>query len=185
MHTESHILITLTRAYCAPGRHYHDLRHIAAMLREGAPLGLSDAQVWAIWFHDAVYDPHRQDNEAQSAALARSELTRLGLPEVEVRIVEQIILDTATHIPSIPDSELVLDLDLGWLSLPWEQYSGLVSRIRKEYDFVSEADWRAGRAKVMEHLLQREPFYYTAAFKGREADARTNIRKELSLLRME
>jgi predicted metal-dependent HD superfamily phosphohydrolase len=62
----------LVRAYAEPHRHYHTLDHIADLLRlletHG---GVSDADAvkLAILFHDAVYDPVRQHNEAASANL--------------------------------------------------------------------------------------------------------------------
>src|SRR5260370_20074579 len=68
----------LVSAYTAPDRHYHDLRHIEALL------GLADACAGAItdrdaveaaiWFHDAIYDTRRSDNEERSAALAMARL---------------------------------------------------------------------------------------------------------------
>ena len=72
----------LVRAYAAPDRHYHDLRHIEALL------GLADAYAdaivdrdaveAAIWFHDAIYDTRRNDNEARSAELAIARLVDAG-----------------------------------------------------------------------------------------------------------
>ena len=75
----------LIAAYAEPHRRYHDMTHIAdglAQLR--AVEGLTDDErtwlAYAIWWHDAVYDPTRSDNEAQSAALARRDLALLGEP---------------------------------------------------------------------------------------------------------
>jgi predicted metal-dependent HD superfamily phosphohydrolase len=63
----------LARAYQAPDRHYHDLRHIEALLslarNHRAALDDHEAVEAAIWFHDAVYDARRSDNEEESAKL--------------------------------------------------------------------------------------------------------------------
>ncbi|RVD62485.1 hypothetical protein EN750_21345, partial [Mesorhizobium sp. M7A.F.Ca.ET.027.03.2.1] len=62
----------LLALYRAPGRHYHNLSHIEAMLALAGDcrelLGDPQAIEAAIWFHDAVYDSKAKDNEAQSAA---------------------------------------------------------------------------------------------------------------------
>ena len=59
----------LAAAYQAPGRHYHTLAHIENLLARVGQFPLQDAPVveLAIWFHDAVYEALRHDNEAQSA----------------------------------------------------------------------------------------------------------------------
>ena len=65
----------LVRAYAEPHRHYHTLDHIADLLRlleKHGGVSDADAVKLAILFHDAVYDPARQDNEAASARLAVS-----------------------------------------------------------------------------------------------------------------
>ena len=74
----------LVRAYTAPDRHYHDLAHIEAMLASARAYhgALSDpaAVAAAIWFHDAVYDTRRHDNEAKSAELAAARLAAWRAP---------------------------------------------------------------------------------------------------------
>ena len=73
----------LIAAYSSAGRHYHDLAHIAALLRLTAEHAdrLADraAVDLAIFYHDAVYDAKRSDNEAKSAALARAQLPAQGV----------------------------------------------------------------------------------------------------------
>src|SRR5262249_44984090 len=79
----------LVRAYSAPDRHYHNLPHIEAMLdlMRAQERALSDPRSVeaAIWFHDAVYDPRRHDNEEKSAALAAERLAGVLSPEEAVR----------------------------------------------------------------------------------------------------
>src|SRR5436190_19460000 len=68
----------LVRAYAAPDRHYHNLAHIEALLglarRHADALADAGAIEAAIWFHDAVYDTRRDDNEERSPALATERL---------------------------------------------------------------------------------------------------------------
>src|SRR5262245_58028979 len=79
------VLDELIAAYLQPSRQYHTLEHIAQLLRQFEQHGQAvldrEAVVLAIIFHDAVYDPQRQDNEQQSAALARARLTWLAFDE--------------------------------------------------------------------------------------------------------
>src|SRR3954466_1141667 len=64
----------LAAAYSAPARHYHNLEHLAEMFGVADRLALETddpgAVRLAVWFHDAVYDPRANDNEARSAELA-------------------------------------------------------------------------------------------------------------------
>lgn len=39
---------------------------------------------WAVWFHDVIYDPRSDSNEAASATLAGEMLTAAGLPAEKV-----------------------------------------------------------------------------------------------------
>ncbi len=68
------VFLDLEARYSEEGRAYHNLAHIAHCLDElrcypggGVDIG---AVEFALWFHDAVYDPRAKDNEGRSAGLA-------------------------------------------------------------------------------------------------------------------
>jgi predicted metal-dependent HD superfamily phosphohydrolase len=67
----------LVRAHTAPDRHYHDLRHVETLLRLAQDHAFADREAVeaAIWFHDAIYDTRRQDNEERSAEFAIERLS--------------------------------------------------------------------------------------------------------------
>jgi predicted metal-dependent HD superfamily phosphohydrolase len=172
-------LLELTRRYSEPHRHYHSLEHIAQMLTLGRDQLPTDEQIAAIWFHDAVYDVRRHDNEERSAALAVELLRRDGWPDESVDAVERMVLDTKPHEPSIEESKLVLDLDLWGLALPWAQFLANGRRIRREYSWLSDAEHDAGLRGFLERFLARERIYFTPWAAKREAAARRNLSRRL------
>ncbi|MCB9895152.1 MAG: hypothetical protein H6839_11930 [Planctomycetes bacterium] len=177
------LLIELTRRYTEPHRRYHDLRHIADMLCKGGPLSLSDEQVMAIWYHDAIYVPGSKTNEADSAQLAVEQLTAIGWDADRVKVVEQVVLDTCGHVPSIEESKKVLDLDLSTLGGTWESYERNGRNIREEFANVGEKDWNAGRGAWLEGMISRERLFWTAWGEPLETEARANLQRDLELLR--
>src|SRR5688572_7563726 len=86
--------------YSEPHRAYHNARHIDECLAEldsaRSDSRNPDAVEFAIWFHDAIYDPRAGDNEEQSARLARESLATFGARSAEH--VSDLILTTKTHI---------------------------------------------------------------------------------------
>ena len=134
-------LLELTRRYSEPHRHYHGIEHIAFMLHLGRDLRLTDEQVLGIWFHDAVFDVHSSRNEEDSAALAAALLSAEGYPAGKIAVVERIVLDTKGHRPTIAPSELVVDLDLAPLSLPWDQFAegNVVKKYSPSWDWAFRA----------------------------------------------
>jgi predicted metal-dependent HD superfamily phosphohydrolase len=176
------MLLELTRRYSEPHRHYHNLNHIAFMLLKGKVFPLSDEQVMAVWYHDAIYDPRSKTNEADSAALAREHLQQLGWSPERIECVCTIVLDTVRHMPSRPESEAVLDLDLAILGAAPGGYQQYVDQIRQEYAFVDDDAWRAGRAEILRSLLERDRLYYTGWGAALESTARENLQRELQTL---
>ncbi|PTX14544.1 putative metal-dependent HD superfamily phosphohydrolase [Pontibacter mucosus] len=178
----------LEQLYNSPGRHYHTLQHLRHLFQltfeQLASIAQPRAFQFAIFYHDAVYDPTRQDNEVQSAALARTRLPELGVPAAEVAHVSQLILATREHLPqSLPDANLLLDFDLAILGAPGEQYQKYSQQIREEYRMFPDVAYRQGRRKVLQHFLSREHLYHTPIMRGQlEQQARQNLKQEMRLL---
>ena len=182
-------LDTLTRHYSDPGRHYHNLHHVAEVLRlleHFEPNAADhDALRFAAWFHDAVYDTRSNTNEDESAALAERALVELGVPAIKIDLVRRLILATKKHEAEgdQPDAGLFLDADLSILGTDEETYLAYSEAIRQEYAWVPEPAYREGRAKVLTNFLRRERLYYTEPFAQRfEAQARRNLSDEISRL---
>ena len=180
----------LVRAYGEPHRHYHNLDHIAQCLRlfdDARVKALHpDACEAAFWFHDVVYDPHRQDNEFRSAQVADESLRRLGAPQTFIEQVHRLILAT-THDSPPPahdtDACLVTDIDLVSLGLPPAVFDAHGSEIRQEFAHVSDEAFRAGRIAMMHKFLARPAIYSTEVFRAAyESVARANIQRLLDRL---
>jgi predicted metal-dependent HD superfamily phosphohydrolase len=179
----------LVAAYSAPERHYHNLEHLGEMFRVVGRLAGSvddaNAIVLAVWFHDAVYDPRAKDNEQRSGELAVDVLGTLGVPASVIERVARMIAATAhaTDPPADRDTQALLDADLAILGASEERYARYAADIRKEYEWVPEADYRAGRAAVLEQFLARPRIYHTQImFEEGEARARANLKAELAFL---
>ena len=183
----------LSALYRAPGRHYHGLAHVEALLalwREHRGLFDDPAAVEAaIWFHDAVYDSQRNDNEHLSAQLARQRLAG-SVPKERLERITAMIEATATHAPPVSgdkradgDAALFLDMDLSILGAPPAAFDAYEQAIRLEYAWVDEAAWRKGRAGVLGRFAERPRLYLTDSFRQRfEAPARRNIARSLARL---
>jgi predicted metal-dependent HD superfamily phosphohydrolase len=176
--------------YSEPGRHYHTLEHIAAVLTTLRSLGIEPpdrpALTFAAFLHDVVCDSHASDNEERSAAYSRPFLQALHVPEPIIDEVIRLILLTKTHRtrPDDYDGQVLLDADLAILGTGPASYDRYAALIRCEYDWVPEKDYRAGRARVLEEFLRRSRIYATPEMHVRaEAAARDNLRRESALLR--
>jgi predicted metal-dependent HD superfamily phosphohydrolase len=177
----------LAAAYEAPGRHYHTLTHIQALLEavHEAPTPLHDAEVvqLAVWFHDAVYSPLRSDNEERSAVLAREFLTQTTLAPDRISRVVLLIERTKDHTqpqPDDPDLHFFLDADLQILGAPPAEYEQYAHQIRQEYRLVPGPLYRRGRRAVLQNMLAAATLYCTEYFQNKlDARARQNLQREL------
>ncbi|WP_244236791.1 HD domain-containing protein [Micromonospora violae] len=174
-----------------PHRHYHTLAHLTAVLdlvdQHADLVARADVVRLAAWFHDAVYDPRAAGdaNERDSAALAESVLTGLGVPMPTVTEVRRLVLLTAGHTvaPDDRDGALLCDADLAVLAAPPARYQRYATAIRQEYAHVPEPAFRAGRAAVLTGLLALPALFRLPPLASRwEQPARDNVRRELVAL---
>jgi predicted metal-dependent HD superfamily phosphohydrolase len=177
----------LFAAYGEPHRHYHTLDHVQECLRLLVEVPLQDDQrrvaELAVWFHDAVYDPARGDNEAKSGAMASGWLAGLDLDHGEV--VEIIAMTAGHSLPAAatPAMEAVHDVDLAVLGRPPDGYDDYSAAIRREYIHIADDLYRVGRQAALEALAMIEPLYVLPAFtRVLAAQARSNIARELEAL---
>lgn len=181
----------LVGRYAEPHRRYHTTAHLTAVLDlvdELAPgvAGDPDAVRLAAWFHDAVYDPERGDNEERSARLAERMLTDTDLEPERRAEVARLVRLTLTHDPAENDlnGQVLCDADLAVLASGPEEYAAYAAAVREEYAFVPDEFFVAGRAEVLKGLLAKDTLFHTAEARARfEAVARHNVETELSLLR--
>jgi predicted metal-dependent HD superfamily phosphohydrolase len=183
------VFALLLKRYSEKHRFYHNLSHVRALLvlAEDFREKFSDYDCvrLAIWFHDAIYELRRNDNEIESARLVATQLSRFGLPADKIQKVEKMILATARHEASELDfdGKLFLDLDLSILGASRKIYKKYSQAVRSEYFFVPQTLYSEGRKKILENFLRREFIYLTAEMRLRfEAAARVNIENEIKEL---
>lgn len=175
----------LLQAWSQPQRKYHTLQHllecigafesVRAIVPHPAEVEL------ALWFHDAVYDVMRSDNEARSAALARAALERAGVPAESMQLVEGLILATRHEaLPGSLDEQFLVDIDLSILGAEEHRFAEFERQIREEYAFVPGFLFRMKRRAILRKFLQREYIYCTPPFRQElEERARRNLQAVL------
>ena len=179
--------------YAEPQRHYHTWDHIEALLghyrRWVRYLHRPGPVLWALYWHDAVYDPQAKDNEEQSACLLEQEAVGHLSPD-DIDFAAVIIRATADH--SLPasltardteDLSLFLDLDLSILGAPEAVYDRYEEAIRAEYAFVPDEAFRTGRCAILTGFLGRDRLYFTdIAHAEWDALARANLARAVRAL---
>jgi predicted metal-dependent HD superfamily phosphohydrolase len=182
------VFARLAARYAAPGRYYHTMAHVLATLDalRGSGAGLehpAEAEL-ALWYHDAVYDPQRNDNEAASAELAATELGKAGASAQVIARLSALIMDTRHVAPATSaDGALVADADLAVLGAPADVFDSYDAAIRMEYAFVPEQAYRAARTAILSGFLARPSIYQTGVFRqAHEARARANLARAISRL---
>jgi len=182
----------LTARYDEPHRRYHNRRHLAEVfaridliLADEPDIAVNrDAVLLAAWFHDAVYD-RDGDNEERSAALAERELGGAGVGRPLIDEVRRLVLLTTTHRVARDDlsGQVLCDADLGILAADEERYGEYTREVRREYQHVSDEDFRSGRARILRDLLEAPTLFNTTfAKQDWENRARANIARELTTL---
>lgn len=193
------------------GRAYHGFDHVRRLVTrrlEMAGACLPDVTAF-IFFHDAVYDTLRTDNEERSAdlflaclgattaacagcagaacpscgALGRTFDAPAGVDRGFAMRVTATIVATGDHFgdhgPHVDAG--CLDLDLSFLGEPWERFVADSAAIRTEWPHVPDDLFWPSRRKFLASVLARPTIYRTAPFRDRfEARARDNLTRAIA-----
>ena len=146
------------------------------------------AVIYAIGFHDAVYNPKASDNEARSAQLLLD-----TAPPIDARSLaraHRMIEATAGHFlpddldeAATHDCAHFLDMDLGIFGAPPKRFDIYEDQIRREYAHVPSEAFREGRLKILRHFAQRDQLYFTDWGSMRfEGGARHNLARSIAAL---
>ncbi len=183
------VYAALAAAWNEPHRVYHGASHLVDCLEQldGAPGEGADRRVVeaALWFHDAVYNPHATSNETRSAAWASRGLAGVGVPApTGAEVARLVLLTRHTAPPTDVAGHLACDVDLSILGRGPDRFAEFERRIRAEYAWVPEDTYRAVRADILEGFLRRSPLFLTAHFRRKyEAAARKNLEIAITGLR--
>lgn len=177
----------LIRAWNEPQRVYHGLGHLVWLLEEAqrraALIHDRDFVGYAIWFHDAVYQPGEPDNEKFSADWARISLAHK--PALAER-VGQVIEMTKNHAEGAAegDAALFLDMDIAILGAPWEAYCAYAAGIRAEYPHIVDPAFAGGRGAFLAKQLGCTRTFRTDVYENELGEvAHANMRWEFEEMR--
>jgi predicted metal-dependent HD superfamily phosphohydrolase len=178
----------IASAYSHQHRAYHNLAHLQNLVEEidavKSQITAWDAVIFAIFYHDLVYNVLHSDNEEKSAIRAASRLMDMDFPREKILKCADLINATKGHVRDEDhDINLFTDADLSILGKPVLEYEAYYLGIRKEYHWYPDLIYNPGRRKVLQNFLRRERIFKTDFFHQKyEVHARANLTRELDLL---
>lgn len=176
----------LVACYAEPHRSYHTIQHLNECFMHLENLRSQaehpDEVELALWFHDAIYDTTKKDNEQRSAQWARDSLLSAGVANEKAERVHELVMFTMHNaVPVGRDAEVLVDIDLGILGAETARFDEYEIQVRQEYSWVPENLYQAARRKVLEEFTSREWIYSTPRFRSEyESRARENISRSLA-----
>ena len=138
----------------------------------------------ALWFHDAIYQPRRFDNEKRSARWLETVARSVGVSARRaVHLVDLVMATRHAVEPEGNDACVLVDIDLSILGVEPARFDEYEQQIRAEYRWVPDFLYRRKRSEILASFLARARIYSTPEFFQRfEAQARVNLRRSLDQL---
>ncbi|MBM9432439.1 HD domain-containing protein [Flaviflexus equikiangi] len=187
----------------APNRHHHGLHHLCDMLSRITTLAPEthhpELVSLAAFYHGCVFSTADKDtytrnggeNEVESARVARSELTAIGIAPATVDRVADLITGMkkqpreidptiSTTLNAIDIDKLALrDAHLGALAAGPQKYTKYLDQVSKEYSHVPQEAFLRARREIIGKLLARRQIFLTPLGRQWEGPARDNLAGEL------
>jgi predicted metal-dependent HD superfamily phosphohydrolase len=179
----------LMARYAEPQRHYHTARHLDecfSLLDELGALADHPPEVeLALWFHDAIYQPRRSDNETASADWVRASALAAGVKMQTAERVHALVMATRHDaVPQGRDQEVLVDIDLSILGATPARFDEYERQVRAEYAWVPEFLFRRKRRAILGQFMARPAIYATAPLREQlETRARANLARSVARLR--
>lgn len=175
--------------YSEEHRYYHTMTHLEDLLTEleevKSDFDNYEAVLFALFYHDIVYDATNSNNEEDSAKIASERMSQLEIDAETKQLCYDIILATKSHEKlTNRNINLFTDADLSILGKEAHRYENYFSNVRKEYSVYSKFMYKRGRVKVLKSFLGQEQIFKTDYFRHKyESTAKTNILREIEFLR--
>ena len=169
-------------------RHYHAPQHLRECLEQFETVrGFAKRPgevALALWFHDAFYDPRRQDNEQRSADWARECALQAGVPAESAARIHALVMATCHQaVPEDADAQLLVDVDLSILGAAPARFDESSAQIRVEYAHRPQDQFIEGRRRILGAFLARPRIYGTEHFHALlEERARANLQRAIARL---
>jgi predicted metal-dependent HD superfamily phosphohydrolase len=178
----------LIACYSESHREYHTMQHLNECfvhLEKLRSIAEHPAEVEiALWFHDAIYQTSRTDNEEKSAKWAIDSVRAVDVPgDVAMRIHDLVLVTRHDGIAIDSDAEVLVDIDLAILGAEPARFDEYEHQVREEYAWVPQPLYQRERCKVLHQFSSRQTLYRTELFHTLyEAQARINL--DCSLARL-
>ena len=140
-------------------RSYHNLNHLndlISQINENKSKYTEkeyEKLILTALFHDVVYDPASKTNEEDSANFLIECV--VDKKNSDILDVKQMILDTKTHNSTTNLSESFNKYDMNIVERDFDQLLEWERGISEEYSIYSKEEYKMGRLKFLESLLDK------------------------------
>ncbi len=178
----------ITKQHSKKNRYYHNLYHLENLyhnlLEIKARIKHWDIVLFALFYHDYIYNVLKQDNEQQSAKKAEKVLNTLKIEKKYIALCSKIIIATKGHnVSKNKDVNYFTDADLSILGNDWKTYEEYYKNVRKEYKYYPDFAYNKGRIKVLLHFINMPVIFKTNHFYDKfEMSAKENLHREIDVL---
>lgn len=174
--------------YSEEHRHYHTLKHIESCLKEfesvKEKINNPEAVELAIWYHDILYTIGENDNEEQSAKMAKDFCQKHNLSiDFSKEVVDHILATKHISPSNNQDSKYLADIDMSILGQSNEVFDNYERQIYKEYsNLYSKSEYQQGRIQFLKSISNK-PIYLTDFFQNKyQEKAKSNIERDIESL---
>jgi len=181
---------TVWELYGKPGRDYHGKLHIlhtigwvVANITSNPALNISKPRlIVALLYHDAVCVPGSTTNEEESCEMMVRDLSRMGVPDAEIKQIAVDILDTKHQKePETEEGKCMVDADISGFALSIEDVWADTGKLFRESCRDARTFAKCTGAFLC-MLLDRPAIYQSRFMVEEEVVAQANIRELVARL---